>query len=72
MIEDLRTGDGSEYVKGIKEFCKGYPGMARKYFDYEGKEREEARTALIRMYVKDNDLDIKYYKDYGWDPVPVS
>lgn len=72
VIEDLRTGDGSEYVKGIKEFCKGYPGMARKYFDYEGKEREEARTALIRMYVKDNDLDIKYYKDYGWDPVPVS
>ena len=72
VIEDIRTGDGSEYAKGIKEFCKGYPGMARKYFDYEGTEREEARTALIRMYVKDNDLDIKYYKDYGWDPVPVN
>ena len=72
VIEDLRTGDGSEYDKGIKEFCKGYPGMARKYFDYEETDREEARTALIRMYVKNNDLDIKYYKDYGWDPVPVS
>ena len=72
VIEDLRTGDGSEYDKGIKEFCKGYPGMARKYFDYEETDREEARTALIRMYVKNNDLDIKYYKAYGWDPVPVS
>lgn len=72
VIEDLRTGDGSEYAKGIKEFCKGYPGMARKYFNYEGTEREDSRTALIHMYVQDNGLDIKYYKDYGWDPVPVN
>lgn len=71
VIEDLRTGDGSEYDKGIKEFCKGYPGMARKFFDYDGTEREEARTTLIRMYVQDNGLDIKYYKDYGWDPIAI-
>lgn len=75
VIEDIRTGDGSEYAKGIKEFCKGYPGMANKYFDYDESTidtRESIRTILIRMYVQDNGLKIKYYKDYGWDPVPVS
>lgn len=75
VIEDIRTGDGSDYYEGIKTFCKGYPGMAEKYFDYDDPTidtRESIRTTLIRMYVQDNDLDIKYYKDYGWDPVPVN
>lgn len=26
----------------------------------------------LRQYVKDNHLDIKYYKPYGWDPVDIS
>lgn len=75
VIEDLRTGDGSDYYKGIKEFCKGYPGMADKYFNYDESAvntQKSIRTTLIRMYVQNNDLDIKYYKDYGWDPVPVN
>ena len=75
VIEDIRTGDGADYYEGIKEFCKGYPGMADKYFNYDESTidtRESIRTTLIRMYVQDNDLDIKYYKDYGWDPVPVN
>lgn len=74
VTEDLRTGDGSEYEKGIQEFCKDYPGMEKKYFSYDQSatsERESIRTTLIRMYVQNNDLDIKYYKDYGWDPVPI-
>lgn len=69
VTEDLRTGDGAEYADGIKKFCEGFPGMADKYFD-SGKP-DDTRTELIRMYVQDNDLDIKYYKDYGWDPVLV-
>lgn len=75
VIEDIRTGDGADYYEGIKEFCKGYPGMADKYFNYDESSvdtRESIRTSLIRMYVQDNDLNIKYYKDYGWDPVPVN
>ncbi|MCI5826903.1 MAG: sigma-70 family RNA polymerase sigma factor [Lachnospiraceae bacterium] len=75
VIEDIRTGDGSDYYEGIKDFCKDYPGMADKYFNYDESTidtRESIRTTLIRMYVQDNGLNIKYYKDYGWDPVPVS
>lgn len=71
VIEDLRTGDGSGYTEGIEQFCAGYPGMADKYFFGEESLREEIRTALIHMYVQNNGLDIKYYKDYGWDPVSV-
>ncbi len=69
VIEDLRTGDGAEYAAGIKKFCEGFPGMANKYSHSE--KLDDTRTELIRMYVQDNDLDIKYYKDYGWDPVSV-
>ena len=72
ITEDIRTGDGTDYAKGIEEFCSGYPGMSDKYFYSEESPEKEIRTALLRMYVQDNDLDIKYYKDYGWDPVPVS
>ena len=71
VIEDLRTGDGSEYAAGIKKFCEGFPGMADQYFYSEKSDTDDIRTELIRMYVQDNDLDIKYYKDYGWDPILV-
>lgn len=71
VIEDLRTGDGSEYAAGIEKFCEGFPGMADRYFHSEKSDTDDIRTELIRMYVQDNDLDIKYYKDYGWDPVLV-
>ncbi len=69
-MEDLRTGEGEHYSEGIKEFCEGYPGMEERYFD-ELYDWEEIRTELVRMYVQDNSLDIEYYKDYGWDPVPI-
>ena len=43
--------------------------MADKYSNSE--KLDDIRTKLIRMYVQDNALDIRYYKDYGWDPVSV-
>ncbi len=71
VIEDLRTSDGSDYAAGIEKFCQGFPGMADRYFHSEASDEDNIRTELIRMYVQDNNLDIKYYKDYGWDPVSV-
>lgn len=71
VIEDLRAGDGSYYESDIRDFCKGFPGMADRYFHSEEADEDDIRTTLIRMYVQDNHLDIKYYKDYGWDPVLV-
>lgn len=71
ITEDLRTGDGAEYERGIREFCEGFDGMAERYFSGENGSTSKIRTELIRMYVSDNQLPIKYYKDYGWDPVSV-
>lgn len=67
------AGDGEDYAKDIKEFTKGYPGLYEKYMDWEENEtmREEARKKYIKMYIEQNSLDVKYYKDYGWDPVKV-
>ena len=38
---------------------------------YGEKERDEALLESLRMYVEDNELDIQYYKMYGWDPVKI-
>lgn len=71
-VNDVRyTGDGAEYERGIREFCEGFDGMADRYFSNENERDRESRTELIRMYVTDNQLPIRYYKDYGWDPVSV-
>ena len=32
---------------------------------------DEAQREFVSMYVKENNLDIKYMKNYGWDPVPL-
>lgn len=76
VTEELRTGDGSEYEKGIRDFTEGFDGMYEKFFspDYEAAEadREDVRKAFIRMYNEANDLGIEYYKDYGWEPVAIN
>ena len=68
--EHLTAGDGEEYAKDIKEFCKGYQVSPEKFMQ-SGNNSEEIRKALVKMYVDNNQLDIKYIKDYGWDPIPL-
>ena len=67
------TGDGDQYEKGIQEFTEGYRGMYEAFFKEwdDGKERDECRMYFLKMYVESNGLDIRYYKDYGWDPVEI-
>lgn len=72
IVEDIRTGDGADYAKGIQEFCADYPGMEKLFFEEkENIDYKDIRSELINMYVKDNELDLTYYKDYGWDPVLI-
>ena len=71
VVEHLTAGDGSDYGEDIKSFCKGYWVSHRMYFRDDTKLREDIRRELIRMYVENNGLDIRYYKDYGWDPVEL-
>jgi hypothetical protein len=67
------AGDGAKYAEDIKTFTKGYPGLYRKYMNHDGnkKEREKARKTYLQMYVQGSGLDIRYYKDFGWDPEEI-
>ena len=66
-----RAGDGSNYAKDIKNFTKGYIGLYDSFMNKSELEQDKARAEYLKMYILDNQLDIKYYKDYGWDPVKL-
>jgi hypothetical protein len=67
------AGDGADYSKDIKAFTKGYLGLYSKYMDWDQieKERDEARKQNLQSYVEMYGLGIRYYKEYGWDPVDI-
>lgn len=69
----LKAGDGDKYLEDIEDFTEGYDGIRDMYLDYEKNRelRNQVMKDLIKMYVKDNHLDIKYFKEYGWDKVEI-
>ena len=67
--------DGAELWDSIKKLMKGYP-EAKKRLDasaskWDEEKIEKERTRVIKQYVKNNGLIIRYYKDYGWDKVKL-
>lgn len=70
VVEVERAGDGADYAKDIREFTRNYPGLYEE-FSMTEEERTAARKEFLQMYIRDNNLDIEYYKDYGWDPVKI-
>ena len=64
------VGDGSDYDPTAKKiFGKHYDELVKSGGDEKG--REATRAQIIANYVAANNLDIKAYKDYGWDPVSL-
>ena len=67
-----RVGDGSQYSEDIKRICRGNATLEKQFYesaDANSATVKNKRTWNIYKYVKDNNLAIKYYQDYGWDPV---
>lgn len=62
--------DGDAYLPSIRKFTEGFPGLYEK-FTAENKYDENVRHEMLRAYSEANHLGIKYYKDYGWDPVEL-
>lgn len=58
------------HVMMQKNLCRGYLVSPKKFID-AGRGYEKIRKELVEMYVADIDLDVKYFKDYGWDPIPL-
>ena len=70
VISVEQAEDGSDFDESIKAFTKGYPGVYKKLMNGNAG-REEAIREYLRMYVGSNQLDIQYYKEFGWDPVKI-
>lgn len=64
------AGDGS-YVEDIQAFTAEYPGLYDLFMEYDEEKRMNAQKEYVQMYVKGHNLDIEYYKEYGWDPVKI-
>ncbi len=64
------VGDGSDFEPTARKiFGKYYEDFIKSSADTEG--REKFRAQIIADYVAENNLDIKAYQDYGWDPVQL-
>lgn len=70
VTEMERVGDGSDYDPTAKKiFGKYYDAFVKSNEDTEG--RDAIRAQIIANYAAANDLSIKAFQDYGWDPVPL-
>lgn len=75
VIRVEQTGDGAYYEQGIRDFCEGHMDIYQKFFDdpqANQTQRDQVTQAMVLQYVKDHQLDIQYYHDFGWDPVDLS
>ena len=62
--------DGESFDESAKKiFGDNYDAFMKDGEDE--KLREETRAQIIANYVAANNLDIKAYQDFGWDPVTL-
>ncbi|MCR4740088.1 MAG: hypothetical protein K5886_07495 [Lachnospiraceae bacterium] len=70
VISMEEVADGSDFDESAKKiFGDKYDSFMKIYGNSD--EREKTRAQIIANYVAANNLSIKAYKDYGWDPVTL-
>ena len=81
-LKIVDTADGYEVTQmEVAEDGGGYTESAKRIFGEhydtfvkdgeDEKKREELRAQIIANYAAANDLSIRAFKDYGWDPVEL-
>lgn len=67
--------DGDNYGESVKKLANGDEQLEKAYFDTTGASENsmlpQYQRAVLVNYVKENNLDITAYQDYGWDPVSL-
>ena len=63
--------DGSEWTNSAKKIFGTHFDDFIKIKD-DTATRDKVRAQIIKEYADANDLDIKAFQDYGWDPVKLS
>lgn len=61
----LHPRDGGFYQQDLLKFCEGDSELVSWIQDND-LSRITVRT--LKKYVKQNNLDIRYFKEFGWDP----
>ena len=51
-------------------FCIPLLGLYKKYFHFDNNKKKKNHLRYLQMYVKNNDLDVKYYM-ISEDPVKI-
>lgn len=69
----VARGDGAMLEPSVLRLMKGYPAARQRFRQgsWDDGETEKEQKKMIRMYVRQNGLDIKYYKEYGWNKVKL-
>lgn len=58
--------DGAKFTKSAKRiFGKHYKSFMKIYSDKDAREKK--RVEMIRDYVREKDLRVTKYQDYGWE-----
>jgi hypothetical protein len=62
--------DGDGYIDSINRLTKGHPVIRSRFMASAGVD-EAVRKECIKAYAEASGAGIKYYKDYGWDPIKL-
>ena len=63
-----------EYIKDIQRFCSGDEELEKAFAeasDGSSTRFKEVHLKFLQDYVKTNNLPVKYWKEYGTDPIPL-
>ncbi|MCR5417462.1 MAG: hypothetical protein K6E84_00935 [Lachnospiraceae bacterium] len=67
--------DGSGHMASLEKICGDDTellDLMKKAENADDPENITARISFLRMYASVNNLDLKTYQDYGWDPVSLA
>ena len=61
--------DGARNWDSLVEICEGDENLAKEIYAIPDKDNDKTRAEFIKMYARDNGLNISGYKDFGWPVV---
>ncbi len=64
------VGDGSDYLPTARKI---FGDRYEEFLDAQSNDevREHARARAIADYVRDHEIPVKFYKDFGWPAVAI-
>ena len=72
VVSFEHADEGELYAESIAKMTDGFPGLSDKFLSgNSSEESDKARLEAVKAYVKSTGMDVKYCKDFGWDPIEL-